>query len=413
MGAKATNPTGNEGTPEQAWSGVVRRRVTLPKALALALVPGLVFAVAAVSGVLVGISPDAALVATAFLLGAGAVAAMIAPIATRIEACEVTASRAGLRVGALWLPGEEITRGFLIPGDDLHGAVLRIERRGRPALHFDGSDPAVVSGLLRALGHDAGQRALQIGVLDRPHFYLGALGFIALMIFTGIVQQRLPPPFGTLLWAGVALGYLKRLPRRLIVAADGVTVEWLGGPQFISAARLRGATITYRKGRDGEPVVEGFFLHTEGRSTRLMIFGGLFWSGYRALKGRLDEASAVRDAASPEASALLPARGDDDVRTWVERLRAAGRGSEQVFRSAALDAASLGVTLENPALAPRERAAAAVALTAMEVDPSAARVRVAAAADGVADPDLREVFEGLAHDNDTRVVDAMRRLHWG
>jgi hypothetical protein len=64
-------------------------------------------------------------------------------------------------------------------------------------------------------------------------------------------------------------------------------------------------------------------------------------------------------------------------------------------------------------LAPRERAAAAVALTAMEVDPSAARVRVAAAADGVADPDLREVFEGLAHDNDTRVVDAMRRLHRG
>jgi len=237
MGAKATNPTGNEGTPEQAWSGVVRRRVTLPKALALALVPGLVFAAAAVSGVLVGISPDAALVATAFLLGAGAVAAMIAPIATRIEACEVTASRAGLRVGALWLPGEEITRGFLIPGDDLHGAVLRIERRGRPALHFDGSDPAVVSGLLRALGHDAGQRALQIGVLDRPHFYLGALGFIALMIFTGIVQQRLPTPFGTLLWAGVALGYLKRLPRRLIVAADGVTFEWLGGPQFIAAAR--------------------------------------------------------------------------------------------------------------------------------------------------------------------------------
>jgi hypothetical protein len=31
----------------------------------------------------------------------------------------------------------------------------------------------------------------------------------------------------------------------------------------------------------------------------------------------------------------------------------------------------------------------------------------------VADPDLREVFEGLAHDNDARVVDAMRRLHWG
>ncbi len=148
-----------------------------------------------------------------------------------------------------------------------------------------------------------------------------------------------------MLWAGVAFVYLKGLPRPLTVGADGVTLAWFGGAQFIPAAGLRGASVTYREGRDGRPVYDGFFLHTPDGSTRLMVFGGLFWSGSRALKGRLDEAAAVT-------------------------------------------------------------------LTAMDLEPSLTHVRVAAAANSVADPDLRDVFEGLARDNDERVVDAMRRLHW-
>jgi hypothetical protein len=89
-------------------------------------------------------------------------------------------------------------------------------------------------------------------------------------------------------------------------------------------------------------------------------------------------------------------RGDRTGAEWVEALRNLGSGDSISYRAAARDIEGLSQLLDDPAVKPSARAAAAVALTASGDATAKAKLRVAAEA--VVDPQVRVALESVAEE---------------
>jgi len=111
--------------------------------------------------------------------------------------------------------------------------------------------------------------------------------------------------------------------------------------------------------------------------------------------------------ADTDAAAVL-ARHDLPIGEWRRALRAIGAGATATWRTAAVDADRLWNVLVNPLAEPRDRAAAAIALSASEEQGSRERVRVAARA--IVQPKLRVAVLAASNDDETALDEALASL---
>ncbi len=125
-----------------------------------------------------------------------------------------------------------------------------------------------------------------------------------------------------------------------------------------------------------------------------VVLWGLGKTRVEVLTERILQALASFREGDADAAADLLRRGAHDVSAWVRALRSLGSGANADARTAPVPRERLLRIVEDPALPPQDRAAAAVALGADLDDEGRGRLRLAAAASAL--PRLRIAIETAA-----------------
>jgi len=221
--------------------------------------------------------------------------------------------------------------------------------------------------------------------------FLVSMG-IVLTLFQACAGPLVVSMIGTaIVWAGLAT-----VAGRVEIGADGIVVRWLGTTRFISfrdVAEVRNDApwicIT-------DPIERDTWLRaTHGESA--------------TLAGEIERARvAFRERARTTVD--LPrelARGREELRTWIRRLRAPAAG----YRDALAPHETLWRVIEDPTAEPEARVAAALVLESNFGDGGdAARERLRIAVDAVADPRVRIAMSHVTTDDDERVVSTLQSL---
>ncbi len=325
----------------------------------------------------------------------------------RSELEPVTASREGLVVGKRSYPRRAFRAGFYLHENGR--SFVRLVRRvpGLPPLDLVVLDQAEGQALLRALGLDAQHSTTRFYgtsmVSNDPWKWTGITVLVVLAGFLlGSVLGGMP--FFLALLAAVALQFV---PCVVDVGADGVHIRWLHTRRFIRASEIAG--LYDYEVRFNKSYVMGVELRLRsGESVRIPV-GSPYWSrnGTAMLISRIREVVHVAPRVHGADVAVL-ARGDEDARSWLQRLRALGAGANATLRTAPVQPEALWRVVEDVNAAPRMRVAAAAAL-AKSVDPTE-KARIALVAGATADPRLRVAFEATASDDDAEVERALDEL---
>ncbi len=184
--------------------------------------------------------------------------------------------------------------------------------------------------------------------------------------------------------------------RELSIGADGLLVTGFWGRRFIPLADITGVKpqesrldVALRKGR-------GLSVRVQLEPAMTPGIGGVDTSyerwGAEALAYRLRQAMARPHLSAAGIGLDRLERRGRPIADWIQDLARLGRGAGG-YRAPALVSEGLAVVLEDPGSPPERRAAAAIALRAL--DPSNA-ARVEAAARTAADPDVARLLEGAA-----------------
>ena len=369
-----------------------------PWFLALASLPFAAIPVALTLAVITGVNMLAALSLHAFALGSFATyfawrrnfKPRLVPRRVRVEADTLV-------IGDERHARAEITGGFLVAkGSDLS---VKLTRRGaRPALELRVANEAEGVELLRRLDLGADQAVTRFTTMSRTQVsqgrsILAALACVPVMVALAVLGAIFLPAAGPAFSGvgGVLLVLAVQLaPTFVSVGADGVLTSWLGRERFVSHAEIRQVRSEVRgmgKGRRSMVI-----LTLEDDAEVLIPVAPASWDAGRAsaLVTRIEQAREVYRSGNAAPSALLE-RGERSHRDWVSALRAGPVGGH---RDAVTTKDALWRVIEDPAGAPLERAAAAVALGA-QVQP-AARDRLARAAKSTAAPKLRVALDVIA-----------------
>lgn len=279
-----------------------------------------------------------------------------------------------------------IAAGFFRPAGSGGYVVLR-DRAGKDLLEVIVRDEAQAVALLEALELDAAKRLLAIDTASPVTALtgrvggavlalagLGALG--AASLFAGI-----SPMFALAVMTLATL--VGAWPARVEIAPDGVAITWLTRFRFVRFADVSTVTRTARGAT---------LLLTSGE--RLLIPRAVGEPGTDAMIARVQEALDVHrtagKGAAPDTLALL-ARGDRDVRSWLEHLRGLrGEG----YRTSATRDDDLWRVIENPSAGADARAGAALLMRPRLDDAGRARIRVAS--ETTASPKLRVALDAAA-----------------
>lgn len=198
-------------------------------------------------------------------------------------------------------------------------------------------------------------------------------------------------------------------PRSVEVGADGIATQWLWWRRFVPFAdvaeiRVVEQSIEIRLHR-GPSLWLRPVRRTEGRRRGIVAEDPHTSGLLRALRERL---AAARAAASTEAGDEAEwARRQRPVATWVADILARSDETGD-YRAAAVDRERLLQLAERPVADPGARAAAAVALKRLRIEPHE-RERLRIAADTTAHPRLRFALEGAGED-ETDEAELVRRL---
>lgn len=325
----------------------------------------------------------------------------------------VVASRAALRIGDLTIPRDRIERALLIPRKGDEPMVVRVERRLRPVIDLTVRDEAEGRELLRALGFDASQTVVRFRALASAaaehwraaSFAVRALPLVAALL---VIGARSVPHGSWLFLAVLALAVLPTLiPTWVEVGADGVLVRWIGMKRFIGASTIAGVS-TFEEVRGGARRFGVRLALDGGKTVSLPMHNRESNDDASALAERVRETIEACKRGDAESSAALLDRGERSIGEWVRRLKSVGAGASATLRTAAVDTERLWSLLESPNAAPKDRAAAAVALSTTEQDGAKARIRVAASA--VAEPRLRVAMEAASNDDEAELEEALSQL---
>lgn len=324
----------------------------------------------------------------------------------RLENEIVRANADGLTVGDLHVPGGQITRALYVPVNTAGLRVVRIERRGRPAVELIVGSDDEARRLLTALGHDVQTRRVAFRgwspVLRSPLRFL-AIPLVLAGFALSAVMGAPVPILAAILVVSLGMG----VPSRIEVGADGVLFRWFGHKRFFAAEDIA-FTETFVRGL-GRNHQAGVVLHLRGGATYEFIVGSATWKidESTAIATRIDDVIAAHRHGAPSASAALT-RSGRSLDAWILALRRAGAGMHGDFRTAAVDRAQLWRVFENPASTPDERAAAAVALASEAPPHEVTRIRVTAEA--VAEPALRKAITAATDRDDEALLAALHTL---
>ncbi len=390
--------------------------------VALGLAPALVGVVAAFETILTGgPEPGGAVPMARFLLALVMLSGILTtalfvgnPVPLRKQV-RVVADGSGLTLAGGNLAAAAIRSAVLVPAHD-GSTLVRIEQAWRPRIDIHVGDANVGRRLLHALGFDASQRVAPFRGTSRifANWWLGTLGLSALVGVALAAARFLPGnwaqnvsyvvPFALLLAA------FSLIPSRIDVGADGVVVTWLGRRRFIACGE-----ISYVEG-----YVDGFG-NSRISGVRLTLQSGEIysipitqqrWQNDRtsAVVQRIREAMEAHRGGAYDDGAVVVGLGRNDMSlaAWIRELRAIGAGANATLRTAPVDPSRLWALLESPRAPIEERAAAAVALSAVQDDDANARLRVAA--ESIADPRLRVAIEAVAGADDEALEAALAEI---
>jgi hypothetical protein len=315
----------------------------------------------------------------------------------------VRADAKGVHVGARFVPRSTIRSGLVVPG-----AAPRVLLRRRFALPIElqTSSKKEARGLLRALGLDVSQSVATFTTLSRAaakRRYGMVLGVGMAACFLGFVRVLGPHPstfafamLGATILAGVVLAVA---PTRLDVGADGIALRWLGRTRFIAYEDIEGVA---RYARDwGRSKIYGLSIVLRSAEEVLVPISMQEWGDgdpVSLIEERIEEAMHAFRKGGAAADAALLRRGERAMSDWISALRSLGAGANADLRTAPVPRDRLFRIVEDPAAAPADRAAAAVALGGDLDDDGRARLK--AVAEATAAPRLRIAIEKAATEPD-------------
>jgi hypothetical protein len=268
--------------------------------------------------------------------------------------------------------------------------------------------------LLRALGLDASQSVATFRTLSRVlarrrfGFGLGAAFGAAYVSFI-TTAGRHPSSVAVAMFVlalAVALG-LTVAPTRLSVGADGIVLRWLGRQRFIGYEDIELVTRFDRSW--GRSRIVGLSLLLRSNEQVMVPISSSNWPKAGAvdlIEERIREAMETYRTGGAAADAALLRRGERRLGEWVAALRALGAGANADMRTAPVPRERLFRIVEDPACAPTDRAAAAVALGGDGALDDDGRARLRAVAEATAAPRLRVAIEKAAAAPDSAELEA-------
>lgn len=339
----------------------------------------------------------------------GVVAALIAALASFVQAARVQATRrvggkVVLEQGALRFTSgsaredatyalSSIVAGYQTRGD--RTAVLHLRDGAQLVIHLEQGDPAL---LLAHAGVGVAQRALTLPL--RGQFGAFTIGFIAVwpLLFVSLsVAARFPHAGdGFLILAALALTALStalvvvRLGfPRVIVGTDGVRLVGRLVPRFIPYDNIAGVELVPPGYQHGKPSIR---LRLRNGSPIALPTIAAPRDRVDGLARRIEEAVGAHAAGGARGLDAL-ARAGRSAAVWGGDIRRMAL-TPPTFRSQALGIADYERVLTDAAAAPDRRIGAALAVRAIDPDEGPARIRVAASAS--ADEALRDALQAAA-----------------
>ena len=322
----------------------------------------------------------------------------------------VQADLSELRVGDGVIAREMIKHATLVA--TLGPPFVLVERRYRlPPLRIVVSDEAEGRRLLSAMGLDTTQSVVRFVLpMAAPPWKMGLVGHGLAGVWAGWFALCVALLASRLLAGLLCLAplFLNRLTLvRVDVGSDGVLIRSFLRRRFIPSRDIIGVDLCDPP--EGEEAVKifGLSICLRGGEQVKLAFGRL----PRQRDQRASLAQRIKDSMERQpgdaALAALLARGNRAVSDWVQALRSMGAGAT-TLRTPAVDAERLWMVLESSDADPRDRAAAATALSAS--DDSAARGRVRIVARAVAHPKLRVAMEAVCVEDDLALEAALGTL---
>jgi hypothetical protein len=319
------------------------------------------------------------------------------------------------RDGQLVIARKDLVAGQVLTARAAGAYVQLVGRPGQPSPLLRVKNRATADELLRVLALDEDHVLIRRVVPWTPVLHLPAIALVGLSCLAAMVLLVFTPN-GFLLVPAVALVAVLAdglststwLSRSLKIGRDGLLLSTLGRPRFHPFAALE-AIRPWRSRKGVDLVFAGGEVVPIYTRTFLVVPGvpGDVREQIEAAWRRYQEARQA-----PGTMNVRLARGGRDLTAWAHDLARLGRDLTG-YREEPLEPEDLAALVESPAAAPEERAAAAFALTAANVDPEV-RHRLRVAAHVTAAPDLRDALCDLAQleDEEARVA-ALRRLSSG
>jgi hypothetical protein len=300
------------------------------------------------------------------------------------------------------LPATAVQGGIIVP--ERNRVTVELHLAGGDHLSVRVADVAQAEALLRELRVDVTHQRCRVQIADRAAARVVSLATpVSLMYFVSItfLIARIPANAAFVLGVG---GYalLAALIQALIATPD-VTVG-TDGLAFRRGFRERFVPFT-----DLEDIrVDGLgarLLLRDQRPLRLPSIAGVSPARLEALKLRIREAMALRDAAPTQALAQLD-RAGRSIPEWRMALGALARRGVD-YRAAGLSADDLSALLVSPDATPERRLGAALALAASKHPAAPERIGLAAAQ--CASQRLRVALESVnaGADDDAALAEAL------
>ena len=335
----------------------------------------------------------------------------------------VKVDAAGLHLrGKLVVPRAELGGGVQAENDDT-SCVWLFGRDGRFALLVEPKSRKKSRKLLAALELLPDQQAplilLKAGPAARWAWLLPAVigggGIVPIVLVLDTLDESLQLPVGALLAAAIAavpLAFQLLGAKRLRLGTDGVAVRRLGRERFVPYDDIEGVELWKpHRHRTSEYPPRGFTLLLRGGDKlrlRTAEARQLLGSGNQAEPDYIAATIRARLGIVPETHppAVLE-RNERSTAEWIAALRALC-SREGGYRTAHSTADELWRVLEDPALPPKSRAAAVIALAAGASGDERKRLGFAAASS--ASRTFRAAVSAAQTGDDAALATALSRL---
>lgn len=328
----------------------------------------------------------------------------------RLVRVRTYAGREGLYIDRRLIERDRIESAVLVPGDGEGRPYVRIAARGALPIEVGVPSPDDGRALLRALGFDAAQHALEFRATSIAGVIITLFCLLPLLALPAIVDSDLVP--FALVIAGAVVLAMMLFPTKVSVGADGVSIRRFGQMRFIPSGDIEWVQ-TYDSFQSAETARGVVLVLKSGEHVKIPIGGnGIGKSDgtkeITAFIERVEEAIEAHRTSEREPPVAALDRGGRTALDWLRALRRIGAGANATLRNAPTMPDRLVRLVESPSARPIDRAAAAVALQSSSDPDARARVRVAATA--VADQRLRVALEAVAEGDDARLEAALEEL---